>query len=432
MSTTDGLQQTKRKTAFFLFFFVFISFSGLLCARQLTRQGDIVDSDGRGYFVHLPTFFVDGDIDYSNNLARFGLYQKNHWPIGTALSWTPAYLLGRSVSLIGEKLQIVSPQEGQGFAEQLACCLATVAYGSFTVGLAFLLLTRWFSLKVSLLSVVGLLFSGNLCYYLLCEPYMSHGVATFWVTVVLYVGLVKEPLTVKRAILMGLATGMTALTRPQDGLILLVPFVWLMARSRGKKIQVTGLFVVSGLVSLLLFSLQVYVWNNQKFWVPTDESVSVPAVSDPAQPFYGFVQEVPGGEHNWTSPKFSWALFNSQNGLWVWNPLTFFAFIGLLVTLKTRPKLAAALLTGFLALLYVVAAWSGQGQSFGSRMMCSAYALFAIGLASLCQRYSKTAPIVIALAVIFNLYLVIRYRQLVLSAPLTLNIWSVITGGLIW
>lgn len=420
------LLKDRRRTAGLIFLAVFLPFSAALCLRQLSREGDLISSDGRGYFVHLPSIIVDGDIDYRNNLAAFGYHDRNHWPIGTAISWSPAYMVGLAVSAVAEGRGVQPPRSGQGFPEQLACCLATIAFGGATLSLIYLTLTRWFDPLPSITAVVGILLGTNLWYYLLCEPYMSHGVSTFWVAVLLFIGLTDQPLTLKRSLLIGVVAGLAALTRPQDGLALVAPMVWHLSRNAAKLKRTLSLLVLAGMVSLTVFSLQLFIWSEQIDPAPAIVEVSTSAPAPPSEKAENLLHVVPGGGHNWTSPNFQWAFVNAGNGLWTWHPLTFLAFLGLVLLARQDRRLSFALLSGYVALLYVVAAWSGQGQSFGSRMMCSALPVSAPGLAYMCSRYPKALKVTVALAMVANLYLAIRYRMLLAQGPPSIVIWDLL------
>lgn len=412
------------RTALLIFVAIFLAFSTVLCIRQLYRQGDLITSDGIGYFSHLPSILVDGDVDYRNNLERFGISRRNHWPIGTAISWSGPYLLGYGVSLVKEGFELQTPQGGHGFPEQLACCLATIAYGAAAVALTYLLLVRWFEPLPSLIAVFGLFAGTNLWYYLLCEPYMSHGVSTFWVTVILYLGLRDEALTAKQAALIGVAGGMAALTRPQDGLALVVPILWHLGQHRNQLRKTLGLLLFSGFLAVGLFSPQLTIWQAQI--APPSGIVAdstPPALQGKAE---NLLHIVPGGGHNWASPQFRWALLNLHSGLWTWHPLTALALGGLLLYAARKLRLSLTLLTGYLILLYMVAAWTGQGQSFGGRMMCSTFAFLATGLAYLCTLFPKTIKVLVIVAALLNLIVALRYRLLIVEAGGYLKIWEII------
>lgn len=421
LSLSNFLAENPKRTAGLLFLTIFLFFSGVLCLRQVTRTENLVESDGRGYFAHLPSVFVDGDLDSENNLQRLGYHEPNHWTIGTAVSWGPAYLVGHAVSIVLENWGQRPATLGDGFPEQLACCLATIAYGAAAVSLTFLLLCRWFEPLPSLAATVGLFGTTNLWYYSLCEPYMSHGVSTFWVTVILFLGLTDTPLTPRTAALLGLATGLAALTRPQEGLALVAVILWHLLRGHQGRWRTVGLLFMSGVLSLCLFSLQLHLWQKQT--APSASSVGL--VDSPEQKrAEDILHVVPGGAHNWFTPKWAWALTNEANGLWLWHPVNLIALVGLLMLVQPQTRLALSLLGGYLALLYMVAAWTGQGQSYGGRMMCGSFALLAPGLGYLFTKYPKTLVLLLLPATVGNLWLALRYRQILSEGERVTSLWQ--------
>ena len=73
----------------------------------------IVGLDGRGYYVWLPTVILDGDLDISNQIREhWGVdfhprflddktekgYVRNEYPIGEALTISPAFLAAHACS----------------------------------------------------------------------------------------------------------------------------------------------------------------------------------------------------------------------------------------------------------------------------------------------------------------------------------------------
>lgn len=419
-SGSDQLLRNTRKTSVLLFTLLFMLFGGVLCTHAVFHKGDLIDSDGRGYFIHLPGILVDHDLDDSNNRARFHLDDPNHWPVGTAISWSPFYLVGHGVSLVQEHLLGRPSDHGNGFPEQLACCLATIAYGSATVALTNLFLCRWYESKVSLLATVGLFGCTNLPYYMIVEPYMSHAVCAFWIALIAYIGLQDKPLTYRCATLLGLLAGLAALTRPQAGLFLLVPIAWhLTPREAG----ISGVrrnlppLILAGLLSLAIFLPQVVLW---KLSGPESSGPDDSAAHGLWSFFQGFdlLSIVPSAPQQWLSPQWSWSLFNPSCGWFLWHPLTMVALLGLCLQLRSKPRLVTACLFGVAIQLYVVASWWGQGQSFGSRMMCNSFVLLAPGLVFWFGKAPRSTTAVVTALGLLNLVTMFSYRRMISSGQI--------------
>ena len=409
------LLESPQKTAGLLFLVLFALFSAVLCTHAAFHKGDLICSDGRGYFIHLPGLLVDHDLDDSNNRARFHMAHPNHWPVGLAVAWSPFYLVGHGVSLAEEHLLGRPSEHGNGFPEQLACCLATIAYGSATVALTYLFLGRWYEPRLSLLATLGLFGGTNLAYYTICEPYMSHAVCAFWVALMAYVGLQEKSMTYRRAMLLGLLAGLAALTRPQAGLFLLVPMVWSLAPSATSVSSVyrnLPPLIFAGLLSLAVFYPQVMLWKSLDWEEPTAQistSQSITAEDDR----FNLLDVVSSTNQQWLSPKWTWALFDPSCGLVLWHPLTLLALLGLILLLRSKPRVAAACLMGIVIQLYVVASWWGQGQSFGGRMMCNCFILLAPGLVFWFSKAPRSATAVVSALGLLNLFAMLSYRHLI-------------------
>lgn len=420
------LLESPQKTAGLLFLVLFALFSAVLCTHAAFHKGDLIDSDGRGYFIHLPGLLVDHDLDDSNNRARFHMDEANHWPIGTAIAWSPFYLIGHGVSLAEGQLLDRPGEHGNGMPEQLACCLAGIAYGSAAVAVTFLFLCRWYEPRLSLSATLGLFGGTNLAYYMICEPYMSHAVCVFWVSLMAYVGLQQKPLTYGRALLLGLLAGLAALTRPQAGLFLLVPIVWHLVPGAA---SVSGIrrnlppLILAGLLSLAVFLPQIVLWKlSGAASSGPDDSAAHGLLSF----FQGFelLSIVPGAPQQWLRPQWSWSLFNPSCGWFLWHPLTLVALLGLCLQLRSNPRLITACLLAITIQLYVVASWWGQGQSFGSRMMCNSFVLLAPGLAFWFRKAPRSTTAVAVALGLLNFFTMLSYRRLISSGVIVNSFWD--------
>lgn len=378
-----------QKSALVLFLVLSLTLGLAQTLLQVRRGGvDIIDSDGVGYFAHLPSILLDADIDYSDDFARFGRESRNHWPIGTAIVWSPFYLAGHAVSRIGG---FAHSEDGSGFPEQFACVIASVLAGCAAVALSYKTCRLYFDHRESLLAVLGLLGGSNLLYYLLAEPYMSHAASAFLTSLFVYLTLSEPLVTSRRAVLLGLLAGLMALTRPQDGLFVILPFV-LAILSRQKVRTLVVPLLVTAICSMAVFFPQILIWKSN-----TEVGQAV----------------VPGGTHHWFPPPVWSVFFDPYAGLFPWHPITALAVLGLLLAAfeKSKPCLMATI--GLFIQVLVVSVWGGQGQSFGARMLICCFPLFSLGLAFLAQRYGRFKGFLFLTTVLLtflNLWLIVAYR----------------------
>jgi hypothetical protein len=385
----------------------------IFLVRQWSRGGaDIIASDGVGYFAHLPSLLLDGNADYSNEFARFGRQGRNHWPVGTAILWLPSYLMGHLVALLAGLFGLGWRTDGTGLPEQLACCLASIAMGCAAVAISYSVARRWFTTQDCLLGVTGLLLGSNLVYYLLVEPYMAHAASAFLASVFLAMCCQESPLDARRATQFGLLAGLMALTRPQDGLFLSLPFVLAWLRGQSPR-QLWAPLLAAGLVSAALFAPQVLLWQSDSPSASTQSSSKAMQAAGPVAHW------VPGGGHNWLSPRLSKTLVGPREGLFLWHPITLTAVAGLVWAALRGHKVAAVGLLGFLIELYVVAGWGGQGQTFGGRMFLCCFPLFVLGQCALMSRLRRALPALAAAVLVLgvlNFWLMVNYRRQMISS----------------
>ena len=385
----------ERKVGTLIFCAVVVFCCTALAVRQSFAAGNLISSDAVGWFSFLVSLVNKQTLTYGDTLALFGRYET-HAPVGAALAWLPFYLFGRIISLLAVGFfGLPWVNDGTGLPEQLACCVAGIVYGAAAVSLCYRLACRWFPSVYALPAVLLLFAAGNLPNYVLAEPYMTHSISVFLTTLLLWVGMREEPLGIRDGAMVGAVAGLAALTRPTDGLFVVLPFLWHLLRGQSWKTLVKPL-LLAALVSAGIFSLQVLVWElNRSF---SSERV-LPK---------GFQ-----GAMHWSTPRWFRHLFGPRYGLFTFHPIYLLAVGGVPFLFRRQRILASVAGIGLLIQFYVICSWSGQGQSFGSRMFLGCFPLFAIGLAALIQSSLK-ARILLKVTfiplVVINILLFLNYR----------------------
>ena len=224
---------------------------------------------------------------------------------------------------------------------------------------------------------------------------------------------------------MGALAGICALTRPQDGLLLAVPFLWHALRGWPWK-ELLFAIVVTGVISAFMFSAQVVIWKHG-----IDLERGVHKVEERAQRIRIPVQTK--SETAWLSPPLLKPLFNPLNGLLVWHPVFLLAWLGLALHFRERPRLSIVFLSATLIQVYIISAWGGQGQSFGGRMFLGTFAYFNLGIVALCckygERYRKVVSALSFLLILEAIYCSVRYRMLVRGGDYSAQIGKVLWPG---
>jgi hypothetical protein len=366
-------------------------------ASPLRQPFGFVVSDGRSYYVYLPSLVLDGDLDFANQIREHwevdydpGLldnrteqgYVANKYPIGVALSAAPGFLAGHAVACLlhpvlgWQSLAIDGyspPYQFLSFSWITFLGIASLCLVDFLVSNCFRI-----GPVATFLAVVVCWASSPLLYYMTREPFMAHVVSCFWVNlclVQLFLLGRKHPGGVVQAwrlFVLTAALAMALVCRPTN--VFLAPFFVYVLSRLAKTGQLGRLIRVIPAIAtgMLPVALQAFVWKRMTgHWV-----------------YYSYGAE----GFDWLHPAAWQTLFSSRHGLFFWSPLLLLAMAGLtwrLVATGRRPEpfLVCSLLA-LLSLWYFNSAWHCWwfGDAFGGRAFIEGIAVFAAGFAFLFDR----------------------------------------------
>jgi hypothetical protein len=329
-----------------------------------------LSGDGVEYYSLLRSPLLDHDLDLSNDFEGFH-FQPLTTPggrpvarqgVGVALLWAPfvvpTHVLVRFARAFGAGVA------ADGFSPpyQAACTVATFVYGFLALVLLEGRLRLLYGPALAGLSALALYFATPLHFYLVANPFMSHGVSVFAAT--LFVLLWMRARTASSArewALVGVAGGLMALVRSHDTVLLLLPFVDLVRGERERRLRLTAAYLLAPAVLALL---QIGVWRS----------------------LYGpeFVEGVLriNRVHGFALHPLD-VLVSPRHGLLTWTPLSGLAIAGLLLFFRRNASLALLFLLGVVGVVLVNSVfddWWGS-QSFGQRRLLSLTPIFAFGLA---------------------------------------------------
>lgn len=241
------------------------------------------------------------------------------------------------------------------------------------------LLLRYFSDKVTAISLVLLVFGTNYLNYTGVDVTLTHSwLFTIYTLVLLNTGNFYADPRYKYAIRIGLLTGLAILIRPSDMIIALIPLLWGMESISPGAIKRQVKFFIQNyrpvllavLCTILVGSIQIIYW----LYVAGEPLV----YSYDDKGFY------------WTKPHFFDYTFSYRSGWLVYTPLMFFAFVGLLVYLW-KGKNKVAIISFFLLNYYIIAAWDVWWYGgMGGRPMVQSYAITFFMIAALVDVLLKT------------------------------------------
>ena len=379
------------------------------------------------YFSYLPSLVFDHDLDFEDEYTWF--YERdpaglagfkatfldlrdpdsgrhiNFGPIGSALLWSPFYLLAHVATLAARALGAAVPADGHSWPYVAAVCYASALYGFAGLLLVHDTLTRFGRVPDAEagLATAALWFGTPVLYYLTLAPGFAHAPSLFAVSLLVWTSLRAHALgqsaRTRDFVGAGLAGGLCALVREQDVLFLCIPLglVAGQAARSGRWLRAAGRLLAVVASALLVLVPQLLTYR---------------ALTGRLGPSRLVTRKM-----DWTSPHFFGVLFDPAHGLFAWSPLLLVATAGLGLALWRRRDVPSVLLA--LALLLQVwingalESWT-QAGAFGSRRFVAATPMFAWGLSAVAEAARPRlgrVPVAAALALFawWNVSLMVQF-----------------------
>jgi hypothetical protein len=346
------------------------------------------------YFSHLRSLVIDHDLDFGDEYQHFyeadpqGLAgfkatfldkrepmtgrHLNFTPIGTALLWSPFYLLAHAGVGVARALGVEVLADGFSRPYLAAVCYASALYG--LVGLLLihdgLVRVGGFADLDAALALAALWLGTPVLYYVTLAPAFSHGCSLFAIALVVWLWLrVRDRPDAGLAgwALLGAAVGLCGLVREQDALVGVVPAADLALQAWRRqdwgRTLTRGLVLAASAAAAFVPQLLAYRVLNGAFG-----------------PSRLVTQKM-----RYLSPHFLEVLFDPGHGVFVWSPLLLLAALGLAWAWRRAPDVVSALALALLLQVWIngsVDSWS-QAGAFGSRRFVGITVAFAWGLTAL-------------------------------------------------
>jgi hypothetical protein len=344
------------------------------------------------YFAYLRSMAFDRDLEFGNEYLYFherdprGLAgfaatfldrleprtgrHINFAPLGSALLWSPFYLLAHLGVLVARAAGSAVPADGFSPPYVAAACYASWLYGGLGLLVIHDALRRFggFPDRAAGWAAAALLWASPLLYYMTIAPGFSHATSVFAVAALVWVTLhARAGHGLSRWIAVGAVGGIAALVREQDALFLSVPFGLLAADAvrdgRWGAAARRGAVTVGIAVAVFVPQLLAYHAINGAF--------------GPSR--------LVTRKMTYTSPHFLEVLLDPGHGLFVWAPVLLVAAAALAAAaLRRRDVTCGVLLLALLLQVWIngsVESWT-QAGAFGSRRFVGATVVFAWGLAA--------------------------------------------------
>lgn len=376
-------------------------------------------------FSYLRSMVFDGDLDFEDEYRWFyardpeglrGFKETfldrrepatgrpiNFAPLGSALLWSPFYLLTHAVVVAARGLGWGVAADGFSLPYAASACYASALYGFLGLLLVHDGLIRFggFGPTAATLAVATLWLGTPVLYYMTLAPAFSHAASLFMVALALWLWLrARSRLAAPwEWAVVGAAGGAAGLVREQDLLFLAVPaadLAWQALRGT-EPVRAVARLALLAAAAALSFAPQLLAYR---------------AVNGSFGPSHLVARKM-----SYLSPHFFEVLFDPGHGLFAWTPVLLAAAAGLLLAARRGAGAVALLLAGALLLQVwingAVESWT-QAGAFGSRRFVSSTPVFAWGLAALLEaalpRMGRAAVACgLALVVWWNVSLMVQF-----------------------
>lgn len=380
-----------------------------------------ISSDGVGYYAYIRSYGIDGDWQFANefdktqsplpSIATFPVYAPtgytiNPWSIGPAIIWAPFWYVAHGVTLLANFMGGDWKVDGYSLPYKALITFSSSLAGLIGLYLVYLLLTRWFTNNISLLTTITLYIGSNWLYYTQAAGSYPHGfVGLFAILTVLTAFKILETPAPKILdwIYFGLSIGFLVLCYWMNILIGVFPLgiviykLWPLLRQREWKLSKTYMI---GIVITIIFVLIVLL-PQFITWRYLYHSWFIRADTNPRRLIPGDFRIIP-------------FLFGSLYGMMWWTPGYFLGILGSIWFARKHPwpgLLFLLTLIVFISYNVAIPNWEGSG-AFGFRRITCLIPFFAIGLATIFQALQRwrLLPVVIGSIMSgWSLRIMVRY-----------------------
>jgi hypothetical protein len=371
-------------------------------------RGDTpVHSDGEGYYAYLTTYLLHLDPTFKsivqehilpayNNAyqpTQFGLILQpngaylDKYGVGTAMLLLPFFGGAHLVAVVLG----VAHADGYSRVETFLTALGALVYTVLGLFALRAVLRRWFSDRVTAVTLLAVAFGTGVVSYFTWDPTFSHVYTFFAVAVMLLCALrwYERPQSWSRAVLLGLAVGLVVAIRLTNVVLLLaVPVIGVgtivALRERARLVRTNALQAcVAVACAAAVLIPQLVTWR-----IATGSWITRPYPGEPFDFLHPHLLE----SLVWLEP----------HGLLPYAPVLAFSFIGLALAWFRRRDIALPVTIAFLPFWYLTSAWWDWSftAGFGDRAYLDILPLLALPMgylfASLPGRVVKVATAAVA------------------------------------
>jgi hypothetical protein len=389
----------------------------------------IISWDVLSYYAYLPATYIYNDISLSFITQNPNLYGDKFWPAGTptgkfaikttmglSLLYAPFFFVAHPVAqMLGYEANGYSPP--YKFALTMSC----IFY--LAIGLHFLrkVLLRFFTDIVVAVTMVATVLGTNLLHYSTAEATMPHSYNFALFSVFLFLSMKwHEEKTLKYSLSLGLVSGLIALIRPTNVLVLILFVLWGVDDVASLK-ERAMLFLKKFHLVIIMVLAFICVWIPQMiYW----------KYISGAYWFYSYGEE----RFFFNHPHIFEGLFGFRKGWLIYTPMMSLAFIGIGMMYKHLKGFFYPILIFTVLNIYVILSWWSwwYGGGFGLRAFIDSYAILSIPLGLFVDRTFGRGNLVRTLSasvmlmfIALNIFQTNQYQRAVLH-------WDGMTAKAYW
>jgi hypothetical protein len=389
----------------------------------------IISWDVLSYYAYLPATYIYNDISLSFITKNPNLYGDKFWPQGTptgkfaikttmglSFLYAPFFFVGHPVAqMLGYEANGYSPP--YKFALTMSCLFY------LAVGLHFLrkVLLRFFTDIVVAITLVAVTLGTNFLHYATAEATMPHSYNFALFSVFLYLAMKwHEEKTLKYSLLLGLVSGLIALIRPTNILVLILFALWGVDDFSSLK-ERTVLFLKKFYLVIIMVLAFIGVWIPQMiYW----------KYISGAYWFYSYGDE----RFFFNHPHIFEGLFGFRKGWLIYTPMMSLAVIGIGMMYKHLKGFFYPILIFTILNIFVILSWWSwwYGGGFGLRAFIDSYAILSIPLGLFVDRTFGRGNLVRTLSasvmlmfIALNIFQTNQYQQAVMH-------WDGMTAKAYW
>ncbi|GAC1643634.1 MAG: glycosyltransferase family 39 protein [Herpetosiphon sp.] len=388
-------------------------------------NGRLYAVDSVEYFSYLPAFLLHQRLDFTPEYSYFDQINPragiagamlvpekrdphtglplNVAPIGTAVLWSPWFLLTHLVLKTAEMAGVKVAANGLSYPYIWAVSVASTLYGLGGLILSYFIARRWVGAWTAAVAVAACWLATPVLFYTYISPPWSHAPALFVAALFVWYWLRIRPRpTTRQWIGFGVISGLMVLCREQLGLWLILPALdalitdWQLLRG-GEHARLHALLgqqlMYIGIIALLI--------------VP--QLLTYRALTGAFRPSSHVSDKLRSA---WWSPHFFDTLLDPEHGAFLWSPIWLIGFIGLGWIWPQQKRIAVLMVTGFLLQVYINGSFGTTWHltaSFGFRRLIEATPLFVVGVALMIERLRVPRILAVVLCsalVVWNLLLI--------------------------